>query len=235
MKSILASSLALFLAVDAHALEVPKHFERISDGVYEGVDSDGALTRLSFGQAGASYERSLLELKLEQFANKHTLSEAESREFERIHEALSGMPKASSVPTTPAASNFGGMCDVLDYAFDSHFAVGLGGASPLVRVSYAYSLFGPLPVIASFTQHASASVTPSGSATITDSHTDSSAGIVPIAQVNWRTTLLAPVSSASCSASTYAYVSVTTDGPPCNKAPGFASQTKTYSTCVGSL
>lgn len=216
---------------------------RLSEGVYQREDPDGTITRMGFGAGGALYDRYTLEKEIEALSNEAAWKEAGSvdSEIAELKAALAGIPAVGlaeakhASPIGIASSQTGALCGHWAYAFDSHLSVGKIGATVTARTGVGSDDVGPPLSVSSATQYARAIVTPSGGTAITTSTTlpDLSTWM-SAATSDWvkNDGANSLVTSSSCTASTFSYVSVTA-GTSCNPSSGgYASMTKSYATCV---
>ena len=211
---------------------------KLADGVFERREIDGSSTRVGIGQGGAWYDRSILAGKISSLSNKVAnglASDAEKANLDDLETELNSIPVNPSSSVSPLSSSTGWVCGSNYYALDSHFAVGKGGATPVSRSHWGFTLWGPQPpypdVVALY---ARAQLTPNGGSTITVIKTGSDISLAPVAIVDWKKGIWdnEMVTSSDCSASTY--TTITVSSAEC-KVPAFVSLTKTYPTCTGSL
>lgn len=216
---------------------------RLSEGVYQREDSDGAVTRMGFGAGGALYDRYALEKEIEALSDKASWKDINDVETEiaELKAALAGIPiidlaeakRAPSIGIT--SSQTGALCGHWAYAFDSHLSVGKIGATVTARTGVGSDDLGPPLSVSSATQYARAILTPSGGTAITTANTlpDLSTWM-PAATSDWVKNDGANylVTSSSCTASTFSYVSVTAGTSCTPSSGGYASMTKSYATCV---
>ncbi len=237
-------AIAISMLLGAHALadDLDKNagWMKVADGVYEQTDAAGVTTRMAFGAKGAQFDRIELESELRDVEDRlQSVPNAKDLQQARddLLSALDGLPDERSV-IAPTSTQYGYLCySYFLYGLDSHFVVGKG-ASAIARVSFGIPDFGPPPSVNSITQYARGTVTPAasvGGPTASSTHVIYNTGVLPSAFADWHQPYFgnaAPITSASCSGSTYAYISLSAG--VCPGGSGFVSQTKSYPTCVTS-
>jgi hypothetical protein len=243
-KHIVVSSIfltALIVTVTAHAAD-PEAFSsewtQLQTGVYKKVDIDGTTTIAAFGSAGASYDRAAHSREISRLKSKVLSNRAGSDELTQLatlQRELEAIPEKASDMIVPLSSNNGSMCEGVSYSLDSHFGVGKGGGTTVARANWGFTLWGPQPPSPTVTVYSRAQVTAATFPTVTTTKTSSTYAFATadfqkgIPDDLW-------VDSTSCTGATYSKITVNQGIPGCNyQTPGFASLTKTYSTCVGGL
>lgn len=214
----------------------------LAEGVYQREDPDGTVTRVGFDAGGASYDRHVLEEKISVLSGEASRNGADvEAELAELEAALAGIPvvdltQRKSAPSAEIqSSQTGVLCGHWAYAFDSHLSVGKIGATVTARTGVGSDDLGPPLSISSATQYARAVLTPSGGTAITTTNTlpDLSTWMAPSTS-DWIKINAAnyPLTSSSCTASTFSYVSVTAGTTCTPSSGGYASMTKNYATCV---
>jgi hypothetical protein len=207
------------------------------------VDANGVESRLAFGSAGAQHDIDVLSQRyaaLKEKSSNGALTEDDYREIESIQEALVGIPDVAGAPVVPMSTQSGSLCGgKFDYGFDSHFVVGSVGATAVARSELGAPSFGPPVAATAQTTYDNAKITPgSGYGSVVNvTHSTTAFTQIPAAIADWQLQQLywqddPTIHTSYCSASTYAYVSVTSSA--CTGGTGFISLTKNYPTCVSS-
>lgn len=215
---------------------------QLAEGVYQREEPDGTITRMGFDAGGASYDRHVLEEQIAALAGEASRNGADvEEELAELEAALAGIPVVDLAQrkSAPAAeiqsSQTGILCGHWAYAFDSHLSVGKIGATATARTGVGSDGVDPPLSVSSATQYARAVLTPSGGTAITTTNTlpNLSTWMAP-ATSDWIQTNAAdsPLTSSSCTASTFSYVSVTAGTSCTPSSGGYASMTKNYATCV---
>jgi len=219
-------------------------WKKVADSVYEQTDANGTVTRMAYGASGARYDRSVLSAKIGQLANKVANGSATDDEKDSLQElqgALAGISTGTAKEggsVQPMDSQSGLLCNVLRYDFDSHFTVGLTGATPISRAALSTRLPGPPPIsVNAATIYTNSSVTPTGLSPISVTKTATLASTTPLSAIaDWGKNPIgtySAVATTDCKASTYSYIQVSVTGP-CTGIGSFASLTKSYTQCVNS-
>jgi hypothetical protein len=214
-------------------------WKKLAEGVFERHELDGSITRVGLGQGGASYDRSLLAgeiARLSSLAANAVATDSDKSALAIFRADQESIPTKVANAVVPKSSSTGTVCDSIWYSLDSHFAVGKGGATPVSRAQWGFTLWGPQPPFpTSVSLYARSSLTPSGGSAITVTKTGSLYSDAPVAIVDWKKAIWDGdyVSSSSCSASTY--TTFTVNDTSCSGGTAFVSLSKSYPTCTGSL
>ncbi len=212
-----------------------------SPGVYT-MTEDGVEYQLSMGTEGALHDIAKLNERYNDLALKSmtSLSSGDAQEVADLEGAIAGIPEKADGDISPMTTSSGTMCGEFNYYLDSHFVVGGIGAAAVSRAFVGELNFGAPVLPSAVSMHTSATVTPASGlgSTVSSAYTSSTWGSQPnVALASWQVPASAfgdagPVTSSSCTASTYQYVSLT--GGTCSPTAGFMSLTKSYPTCVSS-
>jgi hypothetical protein len=247
MKHLIFALLATSLAATSHAqqsIESSPKWAKVADGVYESMDSLGNSTRMAFGEAGAAFDRDWLTSNNDAIKQRLATGRATEGDEELLRsneQALEGMnflPVMAGLPSLNDSMS-GDLCGRFSYSFDSHLVVGKTGALAVERTAFSGRQPGPPMTLNDGTFFARAIVTPNGGSAITttNSATLSGGGTVPVLSIasynepGLPSGILSPFYAASCTAQTYAYISLST-GAGCVGIGPYVSRLKTYSTCV---
>ncbi|MEO6689297.1 MAG: hypothetical protein ABIN56_09295 [Dokdonella sp.] len=243
MKSVLsvAAACLLFPLVSSAAQDIPAGWKNISPGVYEETDVNGIVTRTAMGTEGAQYDRARIGKQVRDLSDKVARNTATIGDLDAMRDlrlALENIPEKAAMSIQPKTTTSGSLCNGgFNYAFDSHFVIGLAGGSAIARVAFGIPNFGPPATVSSITQYNTAKLTPiSGwGAAVTSTHSIATTGIDPSALADWHAPDIGnfgPITSTKCSGSTNAYISLSS--LDCTGGTAYISQTKTYPSCVTS-
>ena len=206
---------------------------QVSDGVFANVDANGVVTTVAMGPGGALHDRLMIEGRIAELAAQS--KGAPSSELQSLQEALAGFPAESpNASIEPKTSLTGSLCSgYFWYSLDSHFVAGGAGATAVARVGFGVPPFGPPPILTSITQYNTATVTPQSGwgSPVTSTYTRNNVNLNPASIASWQNPDYAnygPVTSPRCSASTYAYVQLSS--AVCAGGTAFISQSKSYPT-----
>ena len=240
---LLPFALHAAFAYSAEPADTSEGWKQVAEGVFESTDANGVTTRMAYGDAGAQFDRQVIESEIAAIRGRMkagTITEADDALLRAHQDALDGLPvdfgKGNDFGLM--TSSTGLLCSTFRYALDSHLMVGGAGALAVSRAAFSERQPGPVLPVTSETIFSRATVTPSSGSPITVSNTTTSSagGPVPVLSIaDYEVPALPSGSfsyftSASCSASTYASISIASQR--CTGGTGFVSQTKSYPTCV---
>jgi len=242
-EAIAASLLLAFVSASPLQAQVMQPdssgWTQVANGVFERADSDGSTTRMSYGAAGARYDRAVIGAKIRQLEilrDNGNATEAQLAELADLDKALSGIADVKAVSPEPMTATPGTLCGRFYYGLDSHFLVGVVGATTVVRAGLSPDAFGPPVAYTDLTVYARGTVDPSTASPITVSNSSVNNLNSVSAIADWKQSGIftpAVLPSSACTGASYAYVQVSAPSV-CSPNPGFVSQTKTYSTCTQS-
>jgi hypothetical protein len=244
LKSVLAicTSLVMSSAFGAASPYSPiqpldlSSWHKVATGVYDSVQADGSTVRISFGAAGAEYDRAFLNQSatnaLSAAATTTDVNEANALldEADSYARAASKIPMESKATVVPLVTQSGSLCSgAYNYYFDSNLGVGLLGATAVARARVMPEQFVPPPPPTSSSVYNSATVTPVVGSAVTSTGTGTYSTIVPNAVADWSAAAnMIPIGTGSCTASTFSSISLS--GGACT-SPAYVSLSKSYSSC----
>lgn len=215
-------------------------WKKLTDGVYEQTDADGAVTRIAYGSGGARYDRERLSADVDRLGNKAANGLADAAELRLLQAqqaALRNIPAKADAPVHVESTQSGYICDHFAYAIDSHLVAGKGGATAISRAEVSLAQPGPILPVTAMNISEDARITPTGSTQIIVSKSaDMSSPSVPPAIVDWTpvdTSSGFPwLTATSCTAETNASIQLTTTSASCNGSAAYVSLHKAYSQCI---
>ena len=176
---------------------------KIAQGVYQRTEPDGSVTRMAYGAAGAQYDRNELKGRIAKLNSDAAIGAGpgdKEKTLAQLQEALAGIPSTKPFSPTPLAAQPGTLCGSFNYGLDSHFVVGIDGATTVARAIINPDAFGPPATYTSIYGYASATLSPSGypSRTVTRSSTN---GNPLTAMADWNIGYVstpAPLGTSAC-------------------------------------
>lgn len=218
------------------------NWKKLANGVYEQTDADGNVTRIAYGSGGARYDRARLSADIDRLGNKAANGLADAAELRLLQtqqEALRNVPASADAPIRVESTQSGSICDHFDYALDSHFIAGKGGATAISRAEVSLAQPGPILPVTAMSIAEDARITPTGASQIIVSKSANlSSSSVPPAIVDWTpvdTSSGFPwLTSTSCIGETNSSIQLTTTSASCAGATAYVSLHKAYSQCITS-
>ena len=234
------------IAASAYAAEPPLTSDaswiRLAENVYQKTNFDGSTTRLSWGDVGAKYERSLVSAEIGKLSNVVANGHATTDEVDalaKLKEKLQSIPRSATAPVQIDSVNSGIICGRYHYDLDAQIAVGKDGATAISRTNTsADGVAPPPPYLTGINYYNESIITPFAGSPI-DIVTSGSAStgygiVVPTAIADWQKNSYTSVGPSNCTASASASFYLT--GGTCGTGlAGFLSLTNTQSTCISSL
>jgi hypothetical protein len=212
-------------------------WHKVTTGVYDKTRSDGSVIRLSFGAAGADYDRAWLNQNAADAlsAAYATTDTAEATALldkaDSYAKAAMNVPAQSNASVVPLAAQSGSLCGgAYNYTFGSNFGAGGTGAISVARARVWPELFVLPPPPTSSSVYNSATVTPYGSSPITNTSSGSYATVVPDAVVDWQIAGSGfPIGTGDCTGATFSSISLS--GGACKSTPAYVSLSESYPSC----